>query len=174
MADLKTPLVAIAGWKDSGKTTLVTKLVEAFTAKGLKVATIKHTHHELTNGPGNTDSERHAGAGAAEIAIISPSGLTIIPGGTRPGEPSLKEAVSRLAPADLIIVEGFKSEPVPKIEVRRRAQAEQRPLAGRDPRILAIATDHPVDETFVPVFALDDTAAIAAIIEKSLGLTPAR
>ena len=169
MARKETPVIAVAGWKNSGKTTLVTKLVAHFSGKGLRVATIKHSHHEPTFDARETDSARHIGSGAAEVAIVSPMGLTIMPGARNPGEPGLDEAIRRLGPADLIIVEGYKSATIPKIEVRRRAQADGRPLAGKDPHVIAIASDHAVEEANVPVFSLDDIEGLAAAIDKKAG-----
>lgn len=137
------PLIGIVGWKNSGKTTLIEHLVAALTQRGLKVATVKHTHHELRARDGATDGERHAQAGAIQ------------------------------GPADIVLVEGFKSAAIPKIEVRRLASRTHDPLAASDPHVIAIAADHAVEAATVPVFALDDIEAIAAFIVASTGLKSA-
>lgn len=170
MASTRTAMIGIAGWKNSGKTTLVSRLVRAFTKRGFKIATIKHAHHDLRLGDGTTDSERHAHAGACTVAVVSPTGWEISGQSQDLPVPSLEEIAMRLAPADLVLVEGYKSARIPKIELRRSASKTQQPLAGNDPDVIAIASDHALQECNVPVFALDDIEGIAAFIEKTANL----
>jgi molybdopterin-guanine dinucleotide biosynthesis adapter protein len=167
------PLIGIVGWKNSGKTTLVERLVAALTQRGLKVATVKHTHHELRARDGTTDGERHAQAGAIQTAVISPSQWEIAGKLQRTPVPALDDIARRLGPVDIVLVEGFKSAAIPKIEVQRSASQTHEPLAADDSHVIAIAADHAVEAATVPVFALDDIQAIAAFIIASTGLKSA-
>jgi molybdopterin-guanine dinucleotide biosynthesis protein B len=167
------PLIGIVGWKNSGKTTLIEHLVAALTQRGLKVATVKHTHHELRARDGATDGERHAQAGAIQTAVIAPSQWELAGELQRTPAPALDDIAQQLGPADIVLVEGFKSAAIPKIEVRRLASRTHDPLPAGDPRVIAIAADHAVEAATVPVFALDDIEAIAAFIVASTGLKTA-
>lgn len=166
-----TPLFGVAGWSNAGKTTLIEQLVAHFTGRGLRVATIKHTHHKFDIDRPDSDTARHRRAGAAETAIVSGSRVAIIEEIERRGEPALAEVAARLAPADLILVEGYKSAAIPKLEVRRAAVASEKHLATSDPYIVGIASDHMIDGHGKPVFALDDITGIAGLIEKACGLS---
>jgi molybdopterin-guanine dinucleotide biosynthesis adapter protein len=159
-----SPIVGIAGWKNSGKTTLTCRLVEEFTRRGLRVATIKHAHHAFTIDDGATDSARHRRAGAGQIAVVSAVRVALITELAGQPEPSLEEVIARLAPCDLIIVEGYKRAALPKIEARRAAQLDKRSLAADDPWVKAIAADHGITDATVPVFGLDDIAGLADFI----------
>lgn len=168
-ANEKTPIIAIAGWKKSGKTTLAVRLVEVFTARGFRVATVKHAHHEFQLDDGQTDSARHRRAGASQVAIVSSKRSGLITEHTDQPEPNFEEVIDWLAPADIIIVEGYKSAPVAKIEARRRASKTKTPLADSDSRVIAIAADHPVNNATLPTFTLDDVETIADFIDQTLG-----
>jgi molybdopterin-guanine dinucleotide biosynthesis protein B len=159
-----TPVIGIAGWKNSGKTTLVTRIVAELTQRGLRVATVKHAHHAFQIDTEDTDSARHRRAGAVQVAVVSRSRWALIRELQNDPEPELEEVLSRLDPCDLVIVEGYKSASIPKIEVRRRESAHEERLAERDPTVLAIAADHPVDGNERRVFHLDDIAAIAEFV----------
>jgi molybdopterin-guanine dinucleotide biosynthesis protein B len=163
------PLFGIAGWSNSGKTTLIEKLARHFAERGLRVASIKHTHHKFDIDAPGSDTQRHRLAGAAETAIVSGSRVAIIEEIDAAGEPSLEAVAARLRPADIILVEGFKSADIPKIEVRRAAVASEKLLATSDPQVLAIAADYEVEGHGKPVFNLDDTVGIASLIERALG-----
>jgi molybdopterin-guanine dinucleotide biosynthesis adapter protein len=164
------PLIGIAGWKNSGKTTLVERLVTALSGRGLSIATIKHTHHGLRAHDGATDGERHTRAGAVNVAVVAPAQWEL--GGERQSgpAPALEELAKLLGPADLVLAEGFKSAAIPKIEVRRLASQTHDPLAASDPHVIAIAADHDVEAGVTPVFALDDIEAIADFIVRAAGL----
>ena len=164
-----TPIIGIAGWKKSGKTTLAVRLVEEFARRGLKVATIKHAHHEFQVDDAETDSARHRRAGASEVAIIGGKRWAIVHELADEPEPNFDEVVAWMSPADLVIVEGYKTAPIPKIEARRSSQRDKRPLAGDDARVIAIAADHVVEESRLPVFNLDEVRAIADFIEQTIG-----
>ena len=111
------PVIGIAGWKNSGKTTLAVRLVEEFTRRGDRVATVKHAHHALRLDEEGTDSARHRAAGAAQVAVVSSKRWAIMSEGR---EPDFPDILARLDPCDIIIVEGYKSQPIPKIETRRK------------------------------------------------------
>jgi molybdopterin-guanine dinucleotide biosynthesis adapter protein len=163
------PIIGIAGWKKSGKTTLAVRLVEEFTRRGLKVATVKHAHHDFQVDDGETDSARHRRAGAGQVAVVSGRRWAMVTELDGAPEPNFEEIVARLDPCDLIIVEGYKSAPIPKIEARRSASLTRCALAADDPLVIAIAADHAVDGKGLPVFALDDIAAIADLIDRRIG-----
>ncbi len=163
-------IFGISGWKNSGKTGLTTRLVEEFTRRGYIVSTIKHAHHDFDIDKPGADSYRHRQAGAQEVAIVSGTRFAIMHELRGTAEPSLADIVPRLAPCDLLLIEGYKNEPIPKIEVRRLQANQQIPLAERDPYIIAIAADHPVTDSRLATFDLDDTAAIADFIAQTTGL----
>jgi len=160
-------MIGIVGWKNSGKTTLLVRLVETFTRRGLKVATVKHAHHDLRPSDGTTDSDRHTRAGACEVIVASPDRWMVSGQLQDAPVPNLEDIAARLGPADIILVEGYKSAPIPKIEVRRLASATQHSLAVDDPHIIAVAADHAVETQACPVFNLDDVDAIAALIDQT-------
>lgn len=160
--------IGIVGWKNSGKTTLVERLVPILIRRGHRVATVKHTHHALRALDGGTDGERHARAGASEAIVIAPATWEIS-GRPRAGPPpDLTQLRARLGGVDLVLVEGFKSAPIPKIEVRRRASSIREPLAPGDANVIAIAADYPVNASGLPLFDLDDAEGIAAFVETFL------
>lgn len=156
-------IFGITGWKNSGKTGLVERLVAAFAAEGLRVATIKHAHHSFDIDHPGTDSFRHRAAGAREVVIASDQRVAQIRELDGAPAPGLTELVARLAPADLVLVEGFKTAPHPKIECHRATVTD--PLrAGTDPTIKAIASDALTAFQGLPVFPLDATSAVAAFV----------
>lgn len=169
-----TPVIGIAGWKKSGKTTLAERLIAEFARRGLRVATVKHAHHDLQIDDAATDTARHRRAGAVQVAVVSAKRWALITELDGVPEPDLSQVIRRLEPCDLVIVEGYKSAPIPKIEARRNAAFSSEPLAGRDANVIAVAADHAADGFGQPVFALDDIAAIADFIAKSLALPNVR
>jgi molybdopterin-guanine dinucleotide biosynthesis adapter protein len=164
------PMIGIAGWKRSGKTTLVMRLIAELTARGLKVATIKHAHHDFQIDQGEADSAKHRRAGATQVAIVSAKRWALIRELQDAPEPSLDDMVRRLDPCDLIVVEGYKRAAIPKIEVRRQSALSHAPLADTDPNVLAIASDYVVEGTELPNFALDDIKAIADFVVRTLNV----
>lgn len=165
-------IFGISGWKNSGKTGLAVRLVAEFTRRGYRISTIKHAHHDFDIDKVGADSYRHREAGAHEVTIVSGTRYAIMHELRGAPEPSFDEILARLAPADLVLIEGYKREPIPKIEARRRDAANREPLAPNDPHIVAIAADHPVADTALPVFDLDDTMAIADFVARITGLPP--
>ncbi|KQZ54828.1 molybdopterin-guanine dinucleotide biosynthesis protein MobB [Rhizobium sp. Root149] len=163
-------LFGIAGWKNSGKTGLAVRVVEELTRRGFRVSTVKHAHHDFDIDKVGADSYRHRQAGAHEVALVSGTRYAIMHELRGADEPSFEEIISRLAPCDIVIIEGYKREPIPKIEARRLEAAKREPLAPSDPFILAIAADHAVEDTALPVFDLDDTNAIVDFVIETTGL----
>jgi molybdopterin-guanine dinucleotide biosynthesis adapter protein len=158
----------ISGWKNSGKTGLTVRLVTELTARGYRVSTIKHAHHDFDIDKPGADSFRHREAGAEEVTIVSGTRFAIMHELRGAAEPTLAEILARISPCDLVLVEGYKREAIPKIELRRLESKSREPLAPNDPHIVAIAADHEVEDAALPVFNLDDTTAIADfIIEKT-------
>ncbi|WP_430243317.1 molybdopterin-guanine dinucleotide biosynthesis protein B [Neorhizobium sp. DAR64861/K0K2] len=160
----------IAGWKNSGKTGLAVRLVTEFTRRGYKISTIKHAHHDFDIDKVGADSFRHRQAGAHEVTIVSGTRFAIMHELRGDPEPSLQDVLDRIAPCDLVLIEGYKREPVPKIEARRLESKSREPLAPTDPHIVAIAADHAVEGTSLLVFDLDDTVAIADFIADVVSL----
>jgi molybdopterin-guanine dinucleotide biosynthesis protein B len=160
----------VTGWKNSGKTTLVEALVGELTGRGWQVATVKHAHHDFDIDKEGTDSFRHRKAGAKEVAIVSGRRWALMHELGGEEEPTLEEVLSRLSPADLVLVEGYKRGSHRKIEARRLEAKDRSPLTATDPNIAAIAADHPVAGEVVPVFDLDDIGGIADFIEREAGL----
>ncbi|WP_417667054.1 molybdopterin-guanine dinucleotide biosynthesis protein B [Roseibium sp.] len=166
----RNPVFGVTGWKNSGKTLLVVRLVEEFTRRGLKVSTVKHAHHHFDIDKEGTDSYRHRQAGAGEVALVSGRRWALMHELREEEEPPLDAILERLAPCDLVIIEGYKREGHPKIEARRLESRNRGPLSAEDPAIMAIAADHPISNETLPVFELDDIPAIADFITEATGL----
>jgi len=159
----------ITGWKNSGKTGLVTRLVTHFASQGLKISTLKHAHHAFEIDHEGRDSFRHRQAGAQEVAVISAARMAVMTEFRGADEPSMEEVLARLAPADLVLIEGYKTGPQPKIEVRQEALGQPLMAAEID-GVRAIASDG-VPQSDLPLLDLNDTAAIAAFILADLGIS---
>ena len=164
------PLFGVTGWKNSGKTTLVTRLIAELTGRGYRVNSIKHAHHAFDIDVPGTDSFRHREAGATEVAIVSGTRWALMHELRDDDEPPMSEIAARLSPADLIMVEGYKRESHPKIECRRKDTLKGEALSVTDPMIVAVAADFPADTGALPLFALDDVVAIADFIVNHLQL----
>jgi molybdopterin-guanine dinucleotide biosynthesis protein B len=163
-----TPVVAIVGWKNSGKTTLTVRLVAELVSRGYAVATVKHAHHEFQVDDGETDSARHRRAGAQQVAVVSFARIALIRELAGAPEPSLAEVLQKLDPCDIIIAEGYKRAPVLKIEARRGQSAAREPLAPGDAHVIAVAADHTAETGGVPLFGLDDVKGLADLIERDV------
>lgn len=161
-------LYGVTGWKNAGKTGLMERLVAAFVAEGLTVSTIKHTHHGVDLERPGTDTHRHRVAGAREVILASDARYAILHELRDEPEPPLDALLTRLDPVDLVLVEGFKASPHPKIEAHRAAAGHPLIAAG-DPTVRAVASDVAL-ALDRPVFDLNDTASIAGFIRKELGL----
>jgi molybdopterin-guanine dinucleotide biosynthesis adapter protein len=158
----------IAGWSGSGKTTLLEKLIPQLTARGLKVSVIKHAHHGFDIDRPGKDSYRHREAGATEVLLSCGDRWALMHERRDEPEPTLDELIGHLSPCDLLLIEGFKQEPVPKLEVYR-ADNGKPPLFPERRDIVAVATDDAVD-TRLPTMALDDVTAMADFVMKHLNL----
>lgn len=165
-------MFGITGWKNSGKTTLVARLVTELRGRGLKVGVIKHAHHAFDIDHPGRDSHTIREAGANEVAIVSARRWAVIHE-LRDGEPEpgLEEMLPRLAANDVVIVEGFKREAHPKLEVRAADAADTRPMDEVAANIVAIAGDELAADTR-PFFRRDDVSGIADFIIAYLRLTP--
>lgn len=163
-------VIGVAGFKNAGKTTLVEKLVTELTQRGWRVSTVKHAHHSFDIDHEGRDSFRHRKAGASEVAVVSRHRWAIIHESRDEAEPPLAEILAKLAPCDLVIVEGYKRDDHDKIEVRNLVMSHPE-LAGDDSTIVAIAANGPVPDAPVPVFDRDDVSALATFVEKHTGLT---
>ncbi len=159
-------IFGIAGYSGSGKTTLLELLIPRLTARGLKVSVIKHAHHGFDIDRPGKDSYRHREAGATEVLLTCDSRWALMHEVRAEAEPTLQQLVSRLSPCDLVLVEGFKQEPVPKVEVFRQANGKP-PLYPDRPDIVAVASDGS-PTTDLPVLPLGDVDGIAAFIIRYL------
>ena len=155
-------IFGIAGYSGSGKTTLIEKLIPLFTARGLKVSLIKHAHHTFDVDQAGRDSYRHRHAGCNEVLVTSSRRWVLMHELRGAPEPTLRELIKHIAACDLLLIEGFKHEAIPKLEVYRGVVGESL-LHPQDAHIVAVASDQHVD-TLLPQFRLDDAAAIAAFI----------
>jgi molybdopterin-guanine dinucleotide biosynthesis adapter protein len=185
----------VTGWKNSGKTTLVERLVAEITARGLTVSTLKHAHHSFDVDRPGKDSHRHRMAGATQVLVSSRQRWALMTENRAGPEPPLADLLARLDPVDLVLIEGYKRDRHPKIEARRLATAQSL-IAAEDPTIEAIATDTPFDTIAscadggavtpdapsgglavpagarrLPIFDLDDIVAIAGFILDRTGLS---
>lgn len=157
-----------AGRSGSGKTTLMERVIPLLAAGGLRVSVIKHTHHAFDVDRPGKDSYRHREAGAVEVLLTSDTRWVLMHELRGLPEPELCGQLARLSPCDLVLVEGFKRQPIPKLEVHRAASGTA-PLFPGDPHIVALAADVAVHGE-LPIFGLTDYAAIAAFIRAHVGL----
>jgi len=158
-----TRIFGLAGWSGSGKTTLVVRLIPAFAARGITVSTVKHAHHDFDVDQPGKDSWRHREAGAREVLVSSSRRWALMHEHRGAREAGLAELLARLSPVDLVLVEGFKREPYPKLEVHRPALGKPL-LCTDDPDIVAVASDVPMPGLALPNLSLADTGAIADFI----------
>ena len=161
-------IFGFAGWSGSGKTTLIEKLIPLFVVRGLKVSLVKHAHHTFEVDQPGKDSYRHRHAGCSEVLVTSSKRWVLMHELRGSPEPDFSELIKRVSPCDLLLVEGFKREKLPKLEVYRAAVGE--PLIHpHDPDVVAIASDARVD-THLQQFDLNDPPAIAEFILRHVGL----
>ena len=155
-------IFGLAGWSGSGKTTLLAALIPQLVGRGVTVSTLKHAHHEFDIDRPGKDSWVHRQAGASEVMVASSRRFALMHELRDAPEPSLGELVARMAPVDLLLIEGFKREPHPKLEVHRPSVGKPF-LYPDDPHIVAIASDVALTAP-LPVLPLADVAAIADFI----------
>lgn len=158
-------LIGFAGWSGAGKTTLLARLIPALVARGLSVSTIKHAHHNFDIDVPGKDSHTHRTAGATEVLISSANRWALMHELRGAPEPELPELVAQLERVDIVLVEGFKRDHHPKIEIYR-AEVGKPLLHPEDPFIVAIAADAPLPAVDLPVIDLNDVEAIAAAVDR--------
>jgi molybdopterin-guanine dinucleotide biosynthesis adapter protein len=157
-------IIGLAGWSGAGKTTLVTSVIPVLVRRGMKVATVKHAHHEFDIDQPGKDSWLHRQAGAGEVAVVSSRRWAIVHELGDEPEPPLADVLQKLSPVDLVIVEGFKRHAHPKLEVYRGCVGKPL-LHPDDDCIVAVATDAPLPQATVPVLMLDDIEGIANVLQ---------
>ncbi|ELU11366.1 hypothetical protein CAPTEDRAFT_147507 [Capitella teleta] len=166
----KTPVFGVVGWKNSGKTHLITRIISNFRRRGYRVSTVKHAHHAFDIDQEGRDSYRHRKAGAGEVLVASRHRWALMHEGDNQ-EPKLAELIAKLSPCDLILVEGFKQEAHDKLEVCRAEAQQQEPLAGRVPGVVALARElEPGAREGLPCFSPNDDEGITDWIEQHCGL----
>jgi molybdopterin-guanine dinucleotide biosynthesis protein B len=153
-------VIGLAGWSGAGKTTLLVKLIPCLRARGASVSTLKHAHHAFDVDKPGKDSHAHREAGASEVLVASGRRWALMHELREEAEPTLADLLPRLSPVDLVIVEGFKREAHPKIEVHRALNGKPY-LYPQGLAIRAVATDAPAPDATLPFIALDDIPAIA-------------
>ena len=160
---LRMRVIGIAGWSGAGKTTLLAKLIPRLVARGVRVSTVKHAHHAFDVDQPGKDSHTHRMAGATEVLVSSANRWALVHELRGTPESTLPELLAKLAPVDLVVVEGFKHGAHPKLEIYRAAVGKP-PLHTDDPHIVAVASDAPVPGARVPVVGLDDIDAVADLM----------
>jgi molybdopterin-guanine dinucleotide biosynthesis adapter protein len=162
-------IFGLAGWSGSGKTTLMAALIPELRTRGVSVSTVKHAHHAFDIDRPGKDSWRHREAGAQEVMVASDRRWALMHELQGAAEPPLDRLIERMSPVDLILVEGFKRHPHPKIEICR-ASLGKPPLYPDDPHVVAVAGDERLPGLRLPWLPLSDPAAIANFIIEHQGL----
>lgn len=162
-------LYGVVGWKNTGKTSLVERLVTEIVGRGFAVSTIKHAHHSFDIDHSGRDSHRHREAGATEVLLSSPVRWALMHELRGAPELEIDDLLPKLSPVDLVLVEGFKLYSHPKVETSR-VEVEKPLLALNDPTIRAVASEAAYDGLHIPLFDLNDTAGIADFILSEVGL----
>lgn len=159
-------IFGFAGYSGSGKTTLIEKLIPLFAARGMNVSLIKHAHHDFDVDQPGKDSYRHRKAGASEILVSSSRRWALMHELRAEAEPGLEQQIRHISPCDLLLVEGYKQEPIPKLEIYRAAVGEPL-LHPEDPNVVAVASDGPITSQ-LPVLDLNRPEQIADFIVQYL------
>ena len=171
---MAAPLFGVVGWKNSGKTSLMIGLIGELTRRGFAVSVIKHAHARFEIDHEGRDSYKMRKAGACQVALSSPRRFALMRELDDAPEMPFADIVGLAGPCDLVLVEGYKREAFPKIEIRRDGAASREPLMGTFPQIVAIASDRPESErTTLPVFDLNDIKAMADFVVATTGLKQA-
>jgi molybdopterin-guanine dinucleotide biosynthesis protein B len=159
-------IFGVAGWSGAGKTTLIRRLIPELVGQGLSVSTVKHAHHAFDVDQPGKDSFEHRQAGARQVLVASQIRWALMSELRGAPEPDLAVLLARLDPVDLVLVEGYKRDAHPKLEVWRAANSKP-PIFPDDPTVIALATDAAPPGAALPVFALDDITAIADFVAES-------
>jgi molybdopterin-guanine dinucleotide biosynthesis protein MobB len=163
-------IFGLAGWSGSGKTSLLARLLPELTKSGCRVSTVKHAHHKFDIDQPGKDSYIHRQAGAYEVMVLSANRWALIHENRPPAEPDLSQAIERMADVDLVMVEGFKTYPHPKLEVHRSSLGKPLLYDG-DEHIVAVASDSLLPPIMLPVLDLADTSGIATFILRHCDLS---
>ena len=161
----------LAGWSGSGKTHVMARLIPTLVGRGFRVSTLKHAHHRFDIDHPGKDSHTHREAGATEVLISSAHRFALLHELRDEPEPTLPDLLVRLAPVDLVLAEGFKHDPIPKLEIHRPSVGKP-PLWDTDGWIVAVASDAALSECTKPVLQLDDIEAIADLVIEAAGPYP--
>ena len=156
----------ITGWKNAGKTSVMERLVAEFVARGLRVSTLKHAHHTFEIDHEGRDTFRHRAAGAAEVLVSSGTRWALMSELRGDPEPALDALIAKMTAVDLMLIEGWKTSPHPKLEVWR-AETGHPLIAPGDETIRAVATDTSLDLN-IPVLDLNDTQALADFVQSEV------
>jgi molybdopterin-guanine dinucleotide biosynthesis protein B len=156
-------IIGLAGWSGSGKTTLLTKVIPHLTARGKRVSTLKHAHHAFDIDRPGKDSFVHRSAGATEVLVVSANRWALMHELRGQPEPNLRTLLAKLTAVDLVLIEGFKRESFPKLEVHRIANGKPL-LQPDDDWIVAIAADTKLPDAAVPVIDLNDVETVADVL----------
>lgn len=162
-------LYGVVGWKNSGKTTLMERLVSEITGRGLTVSTVKHAHHAFDVDREGKDSWRHREAGAREVLVCSGARWALMSELRDENEPPLEELLGKLRPVDLVLIEGYKRDRHAKVEAHRSATGQPL-IALEDDTVRAVASDVPIEGLSVPRLHLDDVTGVADFILTETGL----
>ena len=176
MKEPKGPMriIGLAGWSGSGKTTLITKLIPRLIARGVTASTVKHAHHGFDLDQPGKDSFFHRAAGATEVIISSAKRFAILHELREEAEWDLPDLVAKMSPVDLVLVEGYKRESFPKIEIYRVANGKPL-LHSEDKFIVAVAADTQLPDVTLPVIDLNDIDAVAdALLKHAVPLEKVR
>lgn len=164
-----TKIMGITGWSGSGKTALIVRLIPELTKRGYRVATVKHAHHDFDIDTPGKDSHEHRAAGATEVVVSSARRWAVVHENRDEDEARLGDILEKLSPVDIVLVEGYKNEPHPKIEVHRTATGTD-PICRQNDTIVAVASDAALSGLDITVLDLNDAGAIADFIGAQCGL----
>ncbi|MDH3581844.1 MAG: molybdopterin-guanine dinucleotide biosynthesis protein B [Hyphomicrobiales bacterium] len=167
---MTAPVFGVIGWKNSGKTTLMARLVEEFSRRGYAVSAIKHAHHSFDIDHPGRDSWRFREAGARQVALVSPKRWALMHELRENKKPEFEDILAHIGPCDLVLVEGFKNGPFPKIEARSTRSLTRDALSEDDQQIVALAVECTTETSALPQFDANDIATIADFITSHLGL----
>jgi molybdopterin-guanine dinucleotide biosynthesis protein MobB len=156
-------IIGISGWSGNGKTTLLVKLIPALIARGYSVSSLKHAHHNFDVDKPGKDSYRHREAGAQEVMVASAARWALLHENRDEDEATMEDLIRRMTPVDILLVEGFKRESFPKIEVWRNSENGPA-LHLQDDSVIAVATNNADLKTDLPILDLDNAATVADFI----------
>jgi len=169
---MSPPIFGVVGWKNSGKTTLIANLIRELTQRGFAVSVIKHAHAKFEIDYPGRDSFKMREAGARQVMLSSPRRFALMHELGDAPEMTFEELLPYAGPCDLVLVEGYKREAYPKIEIRREGAASREPLSAKCPQVVAVVSDRPDNEQDeLPVFHVDAIGPIVDLIVATVGLS---